>query len=51
MAILFYAAIERFVLQPIVSGWEREVCTVSSQFTFQLGQVAPENEELLSELC
>lgn len=41
MAVFFNTAVERCVLQPVVSRWKWEICTASPQVAFQLGQIAP----------
>jgi len=48
--VLLDDAVERLVVESVVSSWERQVFTDSSQLAFEFLQIAPHDEEYLSEL-
>lgn len=48
--VLFDNAVERLIVESVVSRWKRQVFTNSSQLALQFLQIAPQEEERLSEL-
>lgn len=49
-SVLLDDTVEWLVVQSVVAWRKWKVCTASSQFVFELGQISPQNEQSFFEL-